>query len=201
MDATLPRLAVLLTMILALPGCLDTTPTDPPAAMAEGDSTESPYVGEEAREIKALSSQEVADLLAGKGMGYAKAAELNSWPGPAHVLELVDELALTEAQRADVERVRQEMLDEVTPLGRALVDAEAALDEAFASRDVDADRVDALVREAARVEGELRAAHLRAHLTTTWLLTHEQVQQYDELRGYGASEDGAQPHAHDQMDH
>lgn len=43
--------------------------------------------GHETRDIKALSSDEVAALLAGKGMGYAKAAELNGYPGPAHVLE------------------------------------------------------------------------------------------------------------------
>ena len=58
----------------------------------------SPYRGQETREIKALSAQEVSDLLAGKGMGFAKAAELNGYPGPKHVLELAGPLALTPEQ-------------------------------------------------------------------------------------------------------
>jgi len=52
----------------------------------------SPYVGQEQREIKSLSPDEVKDYLAGKGMGLAKAAELNHYPGPAHVLELASQL-------------------------------------------------------------------------------------------------------------
>lgn len=64
-------------------------------AMA-GDA--SPYRGEEVRNIKALSEQEIEAYLSGQGMGYAKAAELNSYPGPKHVLELARELGLSPAQ-------------------------------------------------------------------------------------------------------
>ena len=46
------------------------------------------YAGQQSREIKALSAQETADLLAGRGMGLARTAELNGHPGPMHVLEL-----------------------------------------------------------------------------------------------------------------
>ena len=55
---------------------------------------QSPYAGQESRESKALSPQEVPDLLAGKGMGLAQAAELNGYPGPMHVLELAAQLQL-----------------------------------------------------------------------------------------------------------
>jgi hypothetical protein len=41
-----------------------------------------PYAGLEARAIKALSEQQIADLEAGRGMGMALAAELNGYPGP-----------------------------------------------------------------------------------------------------------------------
>ena len=53
-----------------------------------------PYAGDAGREIKALSPEEVKDLLSGAGMGYAKAAELNHFPGPAHVIELADKLGV-----------------------------------------------------------------------------------------------------------
>jgi hypothetical protein len=47
----------------------------------------------------AVSDEEIGDLLEGRGMGLAKAAELNSYPGPLRVLQLADELGLSEAQR------------------------------------------------------------------------------------------------------
>jgi hypothetical protein len=53
-----------------------------PASSAEV----SPNSGQESQEIKALSESEIADLLAGKGMGWCQAAELNGYPGPKHVL-------------------------------------------------------------------------------------------------------------------
>src|SRR5918996_6449920 len=59
-----------------------------------------PYAGQHERDIKALSAAEVEQYLAGAGMGYAKPAELNRHPGPAHVLELADRLGLSPEQRA-----------------------------------------------------------------------------------------------------
>jgi hypothetical protein len=44
--------------------------------------TSSPYSGQETREIKALSRDEISGYLSGDGMGFAKAAELNHYPGP-----------------------------------------------------------------------------------------------------------------------
>jgi hypothetical protein len=46
-----------------------------------------PYAGQQARSIKALSDEEIAALRKGEGMGMAKAAELNGYPGPVHVLQ------------------------------------------------------------------------------------------------------------------
>ena len=63
---------------------------------------ETPYAGLQARQIKSLSEQQVANLKAGRGMGMALAAELNGYPGPAHVLELADRLDLTPDQRTKV---------------------------------------------------------------------------------------------------
>ena len=54
--------------------------------------SQSPYAGMQARPIKALSSEQIADLKAGRGMGLALTAELNGYPGPAHLLELADKL-------------------------------------------------------------------------------------------------------------
>ena len=50
-----------------------------------------PYAGMQARAIKALSAEQIADLKAGRGLSLALAAELNGYPGPRHVLELVEQ--------------------------------------------------------------------------------------------------------------
>ena len=65
----------------------------------------SPYAGLEGRAIKALSEEEIADLLAGRGAGMALPAELNHYPGPKHVLELAANLRLTPDQQAETRRL------------------------------------------------------------------------------------------------
>jgi hypothetical protein len=55
------------------------------------------------RRIKALSAEDVDGLLTGRGLALARAAELNGYPGPMHVLEHADALGLTGEQRAVAE--------------------------------------------------------------------------------------------------
>ena len=57
-----------------------------------------PYAGQQARAIKALSDDDIAALRKGEGMGVAKAAELNGYPGPAHVLVLAADLPFLGAE-------------------------------------------------------------------------------------------------------
>src|ERR1041385_5507788 len=71
----------------------------------------SPYEGQESRDIKALSDEEIRGLLNGQGMALAKAGELNHYPGPMHVLEFADQIKLTAAQRQRTEEIRKVMLD------------------------------------------------------------------------------------------
>ena len=71
-------------------------------APAAWPQTHQPYAGLQARPVKALSDQQIADLKAGRGMGLALAAELNGYPGPMHVLELATPLGLSDDQRAKV---------------------------------------------------------------------------------------------------
>ncbi|CAG0944407.1 partial Threonine efflux protein, partial [Gammaproteobacteria bacterium] len=94
----------------------------------------SAYAGQEAREIKAMSPEDVGAYLSGKGMGLAKAAELNGYPGPAHVLELASRLELTPEQRTKTQSLFASMESKAMSLGRALVDEERKLDRLFASK-------------------------------------------------------------------
>src|SRR3954451_2118161 len=94
-------------------------------------SAQTPYAGMQTRWIKALSDQQVADLGAGRGMGFAMAAELNGYPGPSHVLELADKLELSAEQRAGMQRLFDSMKAEAMPLGAKLIEQEAELDKQF----------------------------------------------------------------------
>jgi Spy/CpxP family protein refolding chaperone len=142
------------------------------------------YAGQQHRAIKALSEQEIADLTNGRGMGLAKVAELNSYPGPMHVLELADRLELTIKQRAATEALMRAMHQKARPLGVQIIDAERDLDRAFAENRIDAAGLKRRVDAIAALQGKLRTAHLETHLSQRALLTPAQIARYDELRGY-----------------
>lgn len=144
----------------------------------------SPYVGQEVREIKALSPEDVSAYLAGKGMGLAKAAELNGFAGPAHVLELAEQLALTAEQRSRTEAVFAAMESQAKSLGHALVEEERKLDNLFATKAVTPESLNHSLSKIGSLQAKVRAAHLEAHLAQVEILTAEQNARYAQLRGY-----------------
>jgi hypothetical protein len=148
------------------------------------------YAGQETREIKALSAQQVEDLRAGRGMGLAMAAELNHYPGPKHVLELAEELELDAGTTARVQASYDRMSAEAKRLGAAIVEAEARLDALFREAQVTPESLRAATAEIAQLQGELRNAHLAAHLETRALLSIHQRHTYDRLRGYAGAHAG-----------
>jgi len=150
-----------------------------------------PYAGQQEREIKALSADEVKQYLSGAGMGYAKSAELNHYPGPGHVLEFAHKLGLSAEQRAAVKALASAHHAEARAIGAKLVDSEYALEQLFRSGRVDEAALARAVRTAAQLAGEYRLSHLETHRRMRTLLTDEQVQRYDQLRGYAGSR-----HAH-----
>ena len=162
---------------------------------AEGPPAHQPYRELADRPIAALAPERVADLLAGRGAGYALAAELNRYPGPAHVLDLADKLHLGPREKGAIERVRDEMRRDARRLGRELVSLERKLDAAFESGTIAPAQVAGLTSRIARVEGALRAVHLKAHLRVKELLTPAQVAHYDVLRGYGSRRGGDHDHS------
>lgn len=163
------------------------------AAPAWAQTPAQPYAGQQGREVKALSAEDIAGLLRGEGMGLAKAAELNGYPGPAHVLSLAAELNLTEAQRRQVQAVFDRMHTNAVALGAEIVDRERVLDRQFAEGELAADRLAEATTKIAELQGRLRAAHLTAHLETRPLLAPDQLAAYRRLRGYGGAD---APHRH-----
>jgi Spy/CpxP family protein refolding chaperone len=152
--------------------------------LASAQTGHSPYAGQEKREIKALSEEDIEGYLTGQGMGFAKAGELNHYPGPKHVLELAGELGLQEEQIDQTKDTYNRMHKDAVSLGRKIVEKERFLDHLFASGKIDKEKLQGITLEIGTLQGELRAVHLRAHLEMRQILTTHQIHTYDELRGY-----------------
>jgi hypothetical protein len=149
---------------------------------------QTPYAGQQTRSIKALSDQQIADLRAGRGMGLALPAELNGYPGPVHLLELADQIGLSDNQRSAVERLFNAMKVETIPIGERLIEQEATLDGLFSTHHATQENITAATAEIGDTQAKLRSAHLKYHLSTLALLQPEQIERYSQLRGYGAGD-------------
>jgi hypothetical protein len=117
-------------------------------------------------------------------MGLALAAELNGYPGPLHVLELADRLQLSSDQAQRVRGLYEGMKSEAIAVGEKLIATELELDRQFAERKITPAVLASLAAQIGERQGELRAVHLKYHLTTAELLTPDQKRRYRELRGY-----------------
>jgi len=155
-----------------------------------------PYAGEESRQIKSLSQEDIADLRAGRGWGLAKPAELNGYPGPAHVLEAADDLKLSPETRDEIQTIFDKMNAEARRLGALYVDAEQRLEIAFSDGTVGAEALEQLLSEAEALRAALRRTHLQAHLATAPLLTRHQKMIYARLRGYETGDGHGHSGAH-----
>ena len=155
---------------------------------------DAPYAGQQGRSIKALSDDDIAALRKGEGMGMAKAAELNGYPGPAHVLTLAPQLGLTESQQRQVAAIFERMSAAAKPLGGELIAHEQVLDQLFAKGEITPDRLAAETAAIGELQGRLRSVHLAAHLETRALLSPDQITRYEQIRGYSDPAAPAQHH-------
>lgn len=157
----------------------------PALSLAHGSNP--PYEGQEQREIKSLSPEEINGYLAGHGMGLAKAAELNHYPGPRHVLDLSKELNLSEEQLNKTKNIFDRMQEKAIRLGNLIVEKERVLDNMFSNQDINEVKLQSLISEIEKLKGGLRFVHLKAHLEIKALLNQQQIEKYNELRGYNSS--------------
>ena len=149
----------------------------------------SPYSAMADRQIKALSAQQISDLQAGRGMSLALPAELNGYPGPSHVLELAKALELTPGQAQQAEALVAEMKSEAIALGVRIIESERGLDRLFATRTVTEVNLRNATAEGAMLQGQLRAVHLKYHVTMRGILSPAQLEGYSVLRGYARNRD------------
>lgn len=153
----------------------------------------SQYAGQETRDIKALAPEFIEGLKAGAGLGFAKSAELNGYPGPAHLLELAEKLPLNAGQLAAITTIRDEMRAASITLGAELIVAERKLEAAFRARTINQGELALLTLEAGKIRAALRAEHLGAHIRATAVLQPAQIHRYQVLRGYTGGKHSVRP--------
>jgi len=159
-----------------------------PSFSAESHSHFSRYAGEEKREIKTLSASDIEELSNGRGWGLAKAAELNGVPGPVHLLEMKIEIKLSAGQIRELENLYEKMKKEAIPLGLELIELERELNNRFADNSMTHELLDNSLEKIAKFRKNLRYIHLSTHLKTPDILTPEQIELYNRLRGYAAGD-------------
>ena len=144
----------------------------------------SSYVSEINNDIKALTNEELSQLLKGEGMGMAKAAELNSYPGPRHVLDLSSQLNLTSEQIEKTSTLFNSMQIEAKKIGLLIIKKEKELDSIFRTNNANKKLIKNKINEIAQLKGKLRFVHLDAHLKQKQILSDQQINSYNRLRGY-----------------
>jgi hypothetical protein len=169
------------SLILALATCVLALPSTAAKMPA------SPYAGQQTRSIKALSDEDIAALRKGEGMGLAMAAELNGYPGPAHVRTLGKQLRLSDHQLVQITAIFDRMSVTAKTLGAGMIEREQALDQLFVKGEITPERLAIETIAIGELNGRLRAVHLAAHLETRALLQPDQLALYQKLRGYGES--------------
>lgn len=165
-------------------------PTPSPGILAPHHETSGP-------EIPGLGADEVAELLEGRGMGQARVAEVQGYPGPRHVLDAwgAGTLPLSSEQATRVQEIARAMESAARRVGGLVLDTERELALAFRSGGIDATSLRARVERIAALRGELRTVHLRAHLETRAVLDPAQIARYAELQSH-VPDGGTPRHGH-----
>jgi Spy/CpxP family protein refolding chaperone len=97
---------------------------------------------------------------------------------------VAEQLGLKEEQKKRTEEAYHKMHEDAVRLGKQIVEAEKKLDMSFSECVIDESSLQELVMQIGEWQGRLRFVHLKSHLKMIDLLSPEQIQQYDMLRGY-----------------
>ena len=170
--------------MLAVLGCIGLLAVASASVLAQHEHEASPYAHGQSSEVSSLTADEVRELRNGEGMGLARAAELNHFPGPKHLLELVAELDLDQAQVERIQAIHKRMKGQAVAKGEEILEAESRLANLFASGQPSVAKLRRMTQQLGIMRGQLQAIHLLAHIESAGVLADEQIENYDRLRGY-----------------
>lgn len=134
--------------------------------------------------IRALSDEEYNAYKTGQDMGMGKTAELNNYPTPVKVLEFQKQLKLTSVQISQLKTAVEAMQFKTEEMGRFILAQEKKLNDLFAAGKADEGSIIYYSNKIGLYLGELRNAHLQAHLKARRILTPDQIKKYNRLMAY-----------------
>jgi len=183
----------LLALSLLVPMAACAQHSGPVPSRASG----APHHATPGAEIPGLGADEIVELREGGGMGLARVADVQGYPGPRHVLDAwaAGSLPLSKEQVTQVQEIVRAMELEARRVGGLVLDSERELALAFGSGAIDVTSLRPRLERIAALRGELRAVHLDAHLATRAVLHPAQLARYAELRGH-ARDGGSPPRGH-----
>lgn len=134
-----------------------------------------------------VSHDDVQAYLTAKGMGMARAAEIDGVPGPFHALAMAHELGLTPDQLARTQQVFDRMEARSSTIGRQIIEQERLLDQQLSDPRVSAVQREAALQRVGQLHRALRQVHQEAHAAQRSILSAQQITQYRELRTQAAA--------------
>jgi hypothetical protein len=103
----------------------------------------------------------------------------------------------------EIDFLYQNMSNKAKSVGSAIMSLEQNMDEAFANKTMTIENRKLMLDKSADIYGQVRFVHLSAHLDTMQILTTEQIQMYNKMRGYdiinvqhSTTEDDSSHHRH-----
>ena len=132
--------------------------------------------------IKSLSFSEYQAYQTGADMGMAKPAELNNYPAPQKVLSFEKDLKLSSTQKSQLKAAVEALDFKAREMGRFILQHEKQLNDLFATGKVNEGSLIYYCNQIGLYQGELRNAHLQAHLKVKRILTPDQQKKYSRLK-------------------
>jgi hypothetical protein len=80
------------------------------------------------------------------------------------------------------------MKEQAIPLGEQIIKVEQHMDDAFKNNSIDPTSLKHYVSKSAKLYSELRFVHLSTHLRMMKLLSSQQVELCNQLRGYSSAD-------------
>ncbi|HUH32933.1 MAG TPA: hypothetical protein VLZ28_03215 [Daejeonella sp.] len=131
--------------------------------------------------IASLSPKEYTAYQKGEPMAMTNVAEVNNYPAPAQVLAFEKVLKLTVSQKQQLQ-IAVEALDfKAKEMGRFILDHEKKLNDLFYTGKANEGSLIYYCNQIGLYQGELRNAHLQAHLKARRILTPDQLKKYSRL--------------------
>ena len=131
--------------------------------------------------IASLSTKEYEAYQKGEAMGLTTVAEVNNYPAPAQALAFEQGLKLSTTQKQQLKAAVEALDFKAKEMGRFILQHEKKLNDLFFTGKANEGSLIYYCNQLGLYHGELRNAHLQAHLKAKRILTPDQLKKYSRL--------------------